>query len=342
MKSPKKIGFAVVGLGRIARSSVLPCFARTKHAKLVALLGRDKKAAAELGRKFHVSAIYAEGEFPACLENPDVSAVYIATPQDSHLYYTQMAARAGKHVLCEKPLALNARQSAQMVDVCRRHGVLLMTAYRKHFEPSCLHLKRLIQSGSLGRIDTIHTGFSELHVPGVSPSWLLDPAIAGGGPLMDLGVYCLNTTRWLVQEDPLEVSSAAASTHDKKRFRHIEEAIAFRLRFPSGLIINASTSYGAAMCSFMLIQGTKGWACLSPAFDFAEECHLTGKIAGRWFEKRFPLVEEFAPEVDALASAIQQSRPVSPDGLQGHRDMLIVEAIYAAARKDRPVGIRYT
>jgi predicted dehydrogenase len=342
MKASNKIGFAVVGLGRIAHSSVLPCFAHTKKARLVALVGREQKVAARLGRKYHVPAVYAESDFAACLANPDVAAVYIATPQDSHLAYTVMAARAGKHVLCEKPLAITARQSAQMVDACRRNGVLLMTAYRKHFEPSCLYVKRLIHSGALGRVDMIHAGFSELHVPGASPPWLLDPAVAGGGPLMDLGVYCINTTRWLAEEDPVEVTHATASTRDKQRFRHIEQAITFRLRFASGLIVNASTSYGAAMCSFVLIQGAKGWACLSPAFDFAEECHLTGKIGGRWFEKTFPLIDEFAPEVDALASAIQRRRPVAPDGVQGHRDMIIAAAIYAAAGKRGPVSIRYT
>jgi predicted dehydrogenase len=340
MTASKKIGFAVVGLGSIAQSSVLPCFVHTKKARLVALVGRDQQAAARLAAKFHVSAVYGSEEFSKCLDNPEVSAVYIATPQSSHLQYTIQAARAGKHVLCEKPLAIAVEQSAQMVAECRRNGVLLMTAYRKHFEPSCLYIKKLIQDGELGRIDTIHTAFSELHKPGVSPDWLLDPAVAGGGPLMDLGVYCVNTSRWLVNEDPVE-ASATSWRRDKKRFREIEEGISFRLSFPSGLVVHGSTSYGAALSSLLYIQGTKGWVSLAPAFDFAEERRLTGKIRGRWLERKFKLVDEFAPEVDELASAILSRRPVSPDGLQGHRDMVIVRAIYDAASKPGAVVIRY-
>ena len=108
-----------------------------------------------------------------------------------------------------------------------------MTAYRKYFEPSTRFLKKLIQGGDLGRIDVIHTAFSELHVPGKSLEWLLDSKLAGGGPLMDLGIYCVNTSRWLVDEDPVEVN-AEAWKHDLLRFREVEEGIAFRMRFPSG------------------------------------------------------------------------------------------------------------
>ncbi len=132
-----------------------------------------------------------------------------------------------------------------MVEACRENKVLLMTAYRKYFEPSCLYIKKLLQAGELGRIDVIHTAFSELHVPGISLGWLLDARLAGGGPLMDLGVYCVNTTRWLVGEDPVE-ASAHSWRNDAKRFNEVEEGISFRLQFPSGLVVNGSTSYGAS------------------------------------------------------------------------------------------------
>jgi predicted dehydrogenase len=171
----------------------------------------------QLAREFEVSSHYTNDAFAACLANPEVSAVYLATPQGEHAHLTIQAAEAGKHVLCEKPLATTPEQSATMVEVCQRSGVLLMTAYRKYYEPSTLYLKRLIQSGKLGRIDVIHTAFSELHSPGTSLPWLLDLKMAGGGPLMDLGVYCVNTTRWLVDEDPVEVS-AQSWVNDAARF----------------------------------------------------------------------------------------------------------------------------
>ena len=340
MKTGNKVGFAVVGLGAIAQGSVLPAFRHAKNVKLVGLVSRDRRQAVKLARKFGANAAYSAEEFGTCLENPEVDAVYLATPQSEHLKATVTAARAGKHVLCEKPLALNPEQSAEMVRVCEECGVQLMTAYRKYFEPSALYLKRLIQSGKLGKIDVINTVFSELHVAGKSIPWLLDSKVSGGGPLMDLGVYCVNTSRWLVEEDPLE-ASAHTWKKDAERFRDVEEGISFRMQFASGLVVQGISTYSSAISSYLFVQGTKGWACLTPAFPFDEERRLTGKIGGKWFEKKFRVVDEFAPELDAFATAIQMKKPAEPDGRQGHRDMCILEAIYAAARNGGPVSVRY-
>ena len=340
MRVANKVGFAVVGLGNIAQGSVLPAFARSKKAKLVALVGQDKKKAARLARKFNASAVYGSEEYSKCLANPEVSAVYVATPPGVHAEFTVRAANAGKHVLCEKPLAATVAQAAQMVEACQRNGVLLMTAYRKHFEPSCTYLKQLIQDGEFGRIDVIHTAFSELQTPRVSPNWLLDASLAGGGPLMDLGVYCVNTSRWLVEEDPVEVS-AESWRHDAARFREVEEGITFRMRFPSGLVAQGSSTYGAIMSSLLFIQGTKGWASLTPAFPFEEERRLTGKIGGRRLDRTFKVTDEFAPELDAFASAIQNRSTVAADGVQGLRDLIILRAIYESASEGRAVVIGY-
>jgi predicted dehydrogenase len=340
MKADAKVGFAVVGLGAISTGSVLPAFAHSKRAKLVALVSRDKKKASRLAKRFSATVHYSSDEFENCLANPSVAAVYVATPPGEHLAWAVQAARAGKHVLCEKPLAATADQSAQMVRACREAGVLLMTAYRKYFEPSCLHLKQLIRKGALGRLDVIHTAFSELHVPGRSPDWLLDARLGGGGPLMDLGIYCVNTTRWLVDEDPV-TANAVAWRHDQPRFRQVEEGISFRLNFPSGLVVQGSSTYSAALSSFVYIQGSKGWASLSPAFPFDEERRLSAKIGGQRLQRTFKIIDEFALEIDAFAAAIQQRRPIEPDGAQGHRDMTILDAIYESSRKREPVAIRY-
>ncbi|MFY9804056.1 MAG: Gfo/Idh/MocA family oxidoreductase [Candidatus Acidiferrales bacterium] len=340
MVAKKKVGFAIVGLGKIAQGSVLPAFANTKHAKLVALVSSDRKKAARLARKFQARHTYHTDDLAACLANPEISALYIATPPGDHARLTIQAAHAGKHVLCEKPLAATPEQSAAMVEACRRHNVQLMTAYRKYYEPSTLHLKQLIQTGKLGRIDVIHTAFSELYSPGVSQSWLVDSKLAGGGPLMDLGVYCVNTTRWLADEDPAE-TSAQSWSHNTARFADVEEGVSFRLQFPSGLVVHGSSSYGAALSSFIFVQGTKGWASLAPVFPFDEVRQLTGKIAKRSFARNFKITDEFALEIDAFAAAIQKNRNVEADGVQGHRDLLILGAIYEAARTHQPVIIKY-
>jgi predicted dehydrogenase len=340
MMATTKVGFAVVGLGCIAQTSVLPAFANCKGAKLVAVVGRDMKKASQLARTFEASSYYHSDEFAICLANPEVSAVYIATPPGEHAQLTVQAAKAGKPVLCEKPLAAIAEQAAEMVEACRQNNVPLMTAYRKYYEPSTLFLKQLIQSGKLGRIDLIHTAFSELHTPGLSLPWLLDSKMAGGGPLMDLGVYCVNTTRWLVNEDPIEVT-AHSWVHDRKRFTEVEEGITFRLNFASGLIVQGGSSYSAAPSSIIFVQGSQGWASLSPAFPFEEERHLAAKIGKRHIRRRFAVVDEFAPEIDAFAFAIHNQRAVEPDGIQGHRDIIIIEAIYKSARTRRPIAIQY-
>ncbi len=340
MAASKRIGFAVVGLGKIAQGSVLPAFTNCKHAKLVALVSSDRKKATWLARKFAAEAVYSSDDYAACLAHPEISALYIATPPGDHAHLTTAAAQAGKHVLCEKPLAATSEQSAAMVEACRKNGVLLMTAYRKYYEPSTLYLKQLIQSGKLGRIDVIHTAFSELYSPGVSQSWLVDPKLAGGGPLMDLGVYCVNTSRWLVDANPSEVS-AQSWVHDAAKFQEVEEGISFRLRFPSGLVVVGSSTYCAAMSSFIFVQGTKGWASLAPVFPFDEDRHLTGKVGKREIARTFKVIDEFAIEIDALATAVQNKRSVEADGIEGHRDMIILEAIYESARTQRPVNIKY-
>src|ERR1700740_2385574 len=218
MAVARKIGYAVVGPGTIARNSILPAFSNCRRAKLVALVSRDKKKAAAAQAKFKAAISYTTKDYENCLANPEISAVYIATPPGEHEEFTVRAAEAGKHVLCEKPLAATVAQSARMVAACRRQGVLLMTAYRKYFEPSTLYLKSLVRDGVLGRIDVIHTSFSELFNPSVAPAWLLDPALAGGGPMMDLGVYCVNPSRWLVGEDPVE-AVPQAWRHERRRFK---------------------------------------------------------------------------------------------------------------------------
>src|SRR5262249_15139410 len=155
-------------------------------------------------------------------------AVYVATPPGEHEKYTVGAARAGKHVLCEKPLAATVEQGRNMVDACRKNNVQLMTAYRKYFEPSSVMLKGMISRGDLGRIDILHTLFTELRFWGdPSPPWLFSRRL-GGGPLLDLGVYCVNTGRWLVDENPVR-ATAVSWARDRRRYREVEEGIVFRL-----------------------------------------------------------------------------------------------------------------
>jgi predicted dehydrogenase len=340
MTADNKIGFAVVGLGNIAQSSVLPAFANCKHAKLVALVSREKEKAERLSRKYNAKIHCLNDGLESCLADREVDALYIATPPGTHEEFTLRAAAAGKHVLCEKPLAARAHQAQRVVEACKRHGVLLMTAYRKYYEPSSVELKRLVQSGELGEIDMIQTSFSELYKPGVSPEWVVDEILAGGGPLMDLGVYCISTSRWLLNELPDRVT-ASAWRRDREKFRHVEEGIAFNMYFPSHKKVVATSTYSVLMSSFLFVQGTKGSAMLTPAFPFEYDRQLIVQTSGEPFIQTFKAMDEFGPEIDAFASAIKGKREVEASGLEGYRDMVIVDAIYESARTQQTVDVRY-
>jgi predicted dehydrogenase len=342
MAGAKRVGYAVVGLGSISQVAVLPAFEHSKKARLVAVVSGDRSKARKLADQFEASHAFSYAEFAGCLSNPEVEAVYIATPPGEHEKYAVAAARAGKHVLCEKPLAATVKQARNMVATCRRNKVRFMTAYRKYFEPSSVTLKNMISKGDLGRIDVIHTLFSELRPFGDnSSSWLFSRKLCGGGPLTDLGVYCLNTCRWLVDEDPVAASGAVSWVRDRRRYKEVEEGIAFRLDFRSGLVLQGTAAYSAAFSSFVHVHGEKGWAELAPAFAFEEERRLSGKIAGRWFAKTFKPIDEFALELDYFSTCIREGRKPEPDGEQGLRDIIIIEAIYQAAKKGGTVKIKY-
>src|ERR1700756_4635115 len=173
-----------------------------------------------------------------------------------------------------------------------------------------------------------------------SPPWWFSRKLCGGGRLMDLGVYCVNTCRWLAGEDPI-AAEATSWVRDRRRFKEVEEGIAFRLDFASGLILQGTAAYSSVFSSFVHVHGEKGWAALSPAFAFEEERRLSGKVAGKWFEQAFEAIDEFAPELDAFAVCIRGGHDPEPSGAQGLRDLIIIDAIYKAAKTSKAVKIKY-
>jgi predicted dehydrogenase len=339
MAATRRVGYAVVGLGRIAEHAVLPAFRHSRKAKLIALVSGDERKAKHLSAQFGAGDYYSYDDYALCLSHPRVEAVFIATHNGSHAEYTIRAARAGKHVLCEKPMANTVEECQHMIEACQTNRVRLMIAYRKYFEPAGRELKKLVSDGKLGPLKVIHSAFT-IMLPrgGKVPAWHFDRKRAGGGSLVDVGVYCVNTVRWLAGKEPLE-ASATAWTVDPERFSDVEENIAFRLTFPEGLVLQATASFGAAKASFLHVHGEKGWAALDPAFAYDEERRLFGKIDGRWFEKRFKVIDEFALELDAFADCIRRKRDPEPSGNEGLRDVAVMQAVYRAARENRSVPV---
>jgi predicted dehydrogenase len=333
------VGYAVLGLGWFAQCATLPAFRHSKKAKLVAVVSGDKSKARRLAKKFSASNAYTYEELPACFENRQVEAVYIATNNSSHARYAIEAANARRHVLCEKPMASSVDECSLMLEACRASGVRLMVAYRKYFDPAGLELKRMIGSGKLGRLKYIHTAFSLVCRPqGRARTWRLDGTVEGGGPLADLGVYEVSTIRWLLGQEPLE-ASAYRWTTDSETFRKVEENIAFRLTFPEGIVVQATVSFGAAHASFLQVHGERGWAAWNPAFQWNKKRRLFGEIDGQPFDKKFPVIDELARELDAFADAIRRQREPEPSGVQGMRDVAILAAIEQSAREGRVIPI---
>jgi predicted dehydrogenase len=339
MTNGKRVGYAVVGLGNISHVAVLPAFRHSRKSKLVAVVSGDLKKARRLAAKFGASAWYTYDDYDRCLENPAVQAVFIATDNGSHARFSVRAAEARRHVLCEKPMATTVDDCQRMIGACREHNVRLMIAYRKYFEPASLALKKLITSGKLGKLKIIHSAFTIFLPPQKRvANWHLDLRASGGGSLVDVGVYCVNTIRWLTDKEPLEANAYAWST-DPAHYSSVEESIGFELKFPESLFVQATASFGAAQAHFIKVIGDRGWAALDPAFAYDEERLLFGKIGGRWFEKRFKVIDEFALELDAFADSVRRRRDPEPSGREGLHDVAVMQAIYRAGRVGRWVPV---
>jgi len=334
----KPVGYAVIGLGSISEVAVLPAFRHSKKSRLVALASHDLTRAKELGKKFGVKNCYPYAEYDRCLSQPEVDAVFIASVNGAHAEQTIRAAAAGKHVLCEKPMANSVAECRRMVEACRQNRVRLMIAYRKYFEPGSLALKKLVNSGKLGGLRHIFSTYTEIVDPVKAKNWQLNPQLAGGGSLMDIGIYCVNHMRWLAGSSPID-ATAKAWTDDPQRFSGVEDSIAFRLTHPGGLVCQGTSSYSAQAASFVQVHGDQGWAALNPAFAFEEERRFFGKIQGRWFEQKFRVIDEFVLELDGFADCVRQGRDPEPDGMEGLRDLATVEAIYRSARENRTVPV---
>src|SRR2546423_5986995 len=249
----KKVRYAVVGLGHIAQAAVLPAFRHaSKNSELVALVSGDVVKLRELSRRYRVPLQTPYEEYESLLQSGKVDAVYIAEPNSLHIDFVVRAANAGIHVLCEKPLGITETECRQMIDACKKNSVKLMTAYRLHFEKSNLEAVRLVQSGAIGTPRFFNSIFSLQ----VRPGNIRVQKSLGGGPLFDLGVYCINAARSLFRAEPAEVAAFTATGADK-RFREVEEMAGVVLRFPNDALASFVCSFGAIDSDEYHIVGTK-------------------------------------------------------------------------------------
>ena len=325
----RKLRYCIVGLGRISMDHFMPACKMSQNARVTALVSSDRKKAEEQAAKYEVPSknIYSYKNYDEIGNNSEIDAVYIALPNSMHAEYTIRAANAGKHVLCEKPMATTVKDSQAMINACRAAGKKLMIAYRCHYESTNLRAVQLIREGKLGTVQAIESAFGFNEKAG---EWRLNRKLAGGGPLMDVGIYSLNACRYLTGEEPSKIEGYASTIDKDGRFAEVEENVSWTMRFPSGIVASCNTTYGGQMEGYYRVHGTKGYLHVEPAFSY-EGLQLKAQIKGE------PPIDEpnqakdpsqFVAEADHFARSVFDGEEPRSNGEEGLRDMQLISEIY--------------
>ncbi len=333
----RRVRYAVVGLGHIAQVAVLPAFRHaSENSELVALVSDDPVKRDALARRYRLSQVYDYRGYADCLASEEVDAVYIALPNHLHRDYAIAAAEAGKHVLCEKPLAVTEKECEEIIDAASRKGVRLMTAYRLHFEGANLEAIETVRSGRLG-LPRLFASVFTMPVED-DDNIRLGPHEKGGGPIYDIGIYCINAARYLFRDEPTEVSAWSA-TRDAKRFEKSGEMMACLLRFPEERLASFTCSFGAADEGWYEVVGTKGSLHLDPAYEYAQPLELSVTVDGRTRKQKFAKRDQFAAELVHFSDAVLRGKDPEPSGREGLADVRVIRALLESAKTRRPVRL---
>jgi predicted dehydrogenase len=327
-QEPSTVGYCVVGLGRIA-GHFLEGSRLSKHTRIAGLVSGHRDKAEKLAAQYNVPAggIYSYENYDQIAGNKAIDAVIVCLPNSMHAEYTIRAARAGKHVLCEKPMCTSVADAEAMIEACRKASKKLMIAYRCHYEPLNLQAVEMIRQGRLGTIHSIESSFGYNSAPG---EWRLTRKLGGGGPLMDVGIYSLNATRYLTGEEPASVKGVMTVVGGDPRFTEVEEHVAWSMQFPSGAVASCQSSYGVAMPGYFHVRGSKGTLHMEPAFNY-DGLRLAARIDGQPPIDRASQYQDpaqFTLETDHLAECILQDKTPKSPGEEGLRDMRIMMDLY--------------
>ena len=330
----RSIRYAVVGLGHIAQVAVLPAFKTAKNSELVSIVSSDEEKREKLRTKYHLEHAYSYEEYDQALA--EVDAVYIALPNHLHKEYAVRAAQASVHVLCEKPMAVVEEECEAMIDAAEKADVKLMIAYRLHFEAGNLEAIRLAESGELGDLRIFDSEFAQ-QVTGDNVR-VTESTERGGGPVYDMGIYCINAARYLFRSEPTEVFGATLN-NGEDRFSKVEEMASVVMRFPEERVATFTCSFGATDISRYGLVGTKGIIVADPAYEYAEAIKHRVTIDRKTKSKTFPKRDQFAAEIDYFSDCILQNKVPEPSGLEGLADVRIVQAIYQSAKTKKVIEI---
>jgi predicted dehydrogenase len=336
------VGYAVVGLGRLSLNQILPAFGKSEYSRVTALVSGDRQKARRIAAQYGVpeTSIYSYAEYERLADNKSVKAVYIVLPNGLHEEYVLRGAKAGKHILCEKPMANSSAEARRMIEACVHAKVKLMIAYRQQYEPNNRMLRKLVSDGKLGHV----RGFLSTNAQqqGDPAQGRLKKSLAGGGCLPDVGLYCINAARFLSGKEPSRVSAQLWQPKDDIRFREVEATVSFNMYFPDGFLATCSTSYDAHKSQTLRLEGTDLWAEISPAFAYHGNKLKYSKLeAGQEvvFEPQIEEKDQFAREMDHFAACIVEGRQPHTPGEEGLQDHRIIEAIYESAHTGKTVEV---
>ena len=328
------VRYAVVGAGWISQIAFMPGVDLTGNSKMTAIVTGNPEGAAKLADFYGIEHVYSYEQYDEMLAADVVDAVYIALPNSMHADYTIRAARAGKHALVEKPLAVTEAECEAMIDAADKAGVYLMTAYRLHSEPANVEVLEQIRSGAIGQPRIFSSVFSFHTFAGnhrlKSEHW--------GGPLQDIGVYCLNAARHVFAAEPVE-ASAMKYHGDNPMFAEVEESIAVNLRFPEGGLAQFTVSFGAEEVDRFSVVGTEGEIILDRAYDFQSPTTMTLLRGGEAEVRKFDQTDQFAGQTVYFSDCILTGTPPESDGDEGLADVRALLAIEKAAVTGQPQQI---
>lgn len=340
MPPEKKLGWAVVGLGKFATQQIIPSFGECKRSRLVALVSGSPEKAQKIAQQYGVNPknIYNYQNYDSIRDNPEVDIIYIILPNGMHAEYTIRGAQAGKHIMCEKPMATTVAECQAMIDASNKAGRKLMIAYRAQYEPYNLAAIAIAKK-ELGILKAIVADHGRnLDPKDPADRWRMNKKLAGGGSLFDIGIYSLQAARYITGEEPTEISAMIYSTPNDPRFKEVEENVNFMLRFKSGVLANCTSSYGYADVKRYQVMGSKGNLELDPATDYNEHRLYVqqGKVRE---ERKIQPQNQFALEMDHLSECVMENKQPKTPGEEGLQDVRLMTAIYQAAETNRTIKL---
>jgi predicted dehydrogenase len=330
-KVTRGLGIALVGLGKYAGGQLAPALQETKQCYLAGIVTGTPEKAADWKKKYDIpdKNVYNYENFDTIKDNPDIDIIYVVLPNSLHADFVVRAAKAGKHVICEKPMAITVEDCDRMIAACKEAGKMLSIGYRLHFEPHNLEMMRLGTQKVYGNIKAIQAYDGMAEVDG----WRIDKKLAGGGPLMDVGIYCLQAARYTTGLEPIAVTAKEGPKTKPDKFKTVEESLTFQLEFPGGIKADCKCSYSEDM-NLLHADAEKGWFELSPAYAYEG-------IEGKTSEGKMdlPKVTQQAAQMDDFATAITAGRATPVPGEMGRQDVKILQAIYKAMETGKKVSI---